>query len=180
MKRLWVLLFVLAAVVVAKPASAQGLKAEGFYIGLSGGVGLTKLEFDNINLLDDSALTWKGAAGVRWRFFAVEFDYRQMSQVNAILPGSEITAESKGFTGSLLLILPVGPIDLYARGGYHRATTKVGLLDDIEETQEWAPIYGGGLAIRIGSFSLRAEYERPKLDAITDLHQVTGGFTVAF
>ncbi|NKB90332.1 MAG: outer membrane beta-barrel protein [Acidobacteria bacterium] len=180
MKRLWVLLLLAAVVWVAEPVEAQGLKAEGFYIGGSVGAGLTKLEFDQINLLDDSALVWKVGAGYRWRFFAIEFDYRQLSQLNAILPGSEITADSKGFTGSLLLILPAGPIDLYARGGGHRATTKVGLGDDITETEEWALMYGGGIAFRIGSFSLRAEYERPQLDAISDLHQVTAGFTVAF
>ena len=83
MKRLWILLPLLAVVAFAEPASAQGLKAEGFYIGASAGAGLTKLEFENINLLDDSALVWKVGAGWRWRFVAIEFDYRQLSQLNA-------------------------------------------------------------------------------------------------
>lgn len=182
MKKLWILVPVLLMFAYAEPALAQGgkLQAQGFYIGGSGGVGLTKLDFDEINLLDDSALLWKAVAGVRWRYFALEFDYRSLSQVKAVFPGSELTAKSKGFTGSLLLILPVGPIDLFGRGGGHRATTTVGFGDDLNETKEWVLVYGGGLGIRMGSFALRFEYERLDLEAITELNQLTGGFTIAF
>jgi len=182
MKRLWVLVPVLLMFAYADPAFAQGgqLKAQGFYIGGSAGVGLTKLDFDEINLLDDSALVWKAVAGFRWRYFALEFDYRSMSQVKAVFPGSELTAKSKGFTGSLLLILPLGPIDFYGRGGGHRATSTVGFLDDLVETKEWVLVYGGGIGFRVGSFALRFEYERLDLEAITEVNQVTGGFTVAF
>ena len=58
MKKLWVLVTALLLFAYAEPAFAQGgkLKAQGFYIGGSAGVGLTKLDFDDINLLDDSAL----------------------------------------------------------------------------------------------------------------------------
>jgi len=182
MKRLWVLVPVLLMLAYATPALAQGgkLKAQGIYIGASGGVGLTKLDLSEINLLDDSALVWKAVAGYRWRYFAVEFDYRSLSQVKAVFPGSELTAKSKGFTGSLLLILPLGPIDLFGRGGGHRATSDVGFLDDIERTEEWALVYGGGIGFRVGSFALRAEYERLDLEAISELNQITGGFTIAF
>lgn len=182
MKKLWVVVPVLLMLTYAGPTFAQGgkLKAQGFYIGGSGGVAQTKLDFDQINLLDDTAVVWKAVAGFRWRYFAVEFDYRSMSQVKAVFPGSELTAESKGFTGSLLLILPLGPIDLFGRGGGHRATANVGFGNDIVETKEWSLVYGGGLGLRIGSFALRVEYERLDLEAITELNQVTGGFTVAF
>lgn len=182
MKRLWVLVPVLFLFAHAEPALAQGgkLKAQGFYIGGSGGVGLAKLDFDEINLLDDSALVWKAVTGFRWRYFAVEFDYRSLSQVKAVFPGSELTAQSKGFTGSLLLILPLGPIDFFGRGGGHRATSTVGFGEDLVETKEWVLLYGGGLGIRVGSFALRFEYERVDLEAIAALNQLTGGFTIAF
>jgi hypothetical protein len=181
MKKLWVLLPVLCLVAYAAPAAAQGkLKAEGFYIGASGGLGLTKLDIDEINLLDDSSVAWKAITGYRSRNFAMEFDYRSLSEVKAIFPGSELTASAKGFATSALLILPLGPVDLYGRGGVWRASTKVGFGADIVEDKQWAWMYGAGLAVRIGSFSLRAEYERPSLEAISNLHIVTGGFTVAF
>ncbi len=182
MKKLWVLVTVLLLFAYAEPVLAQGgkLQAQGVYIGGSGGVGLTKLDFDDINLLDDSAVVWKAVVGFRWRHFSVEFDYRSMSQVKAVFPGSELTAESNGFTGSVLLILPLGPLDLFGRGGGHRATSTVGFGDALTETKEWSLVYGGGIGIRIGSFALRAEYERLDLEAIAELNQVTGGFTVAF
>jgi len=182
MKRLWVLVTVLLLFAYADSALAQGgkLKAQGFYIGGSGGVGLTKLDFDAINLLDDSALVWKAVTGYRWRYFALEFDYRSLSQIKAVFPGSELTAKSKGFTGSLLLILPLGPVDIFGRGGGHRATSTVGFNEDLTETKEWSLLYGGGLGIRVGSFALRFEYERLDLEAISELNQVTGGFTIAF
>jgi len=182
MKKLWILVTALLLFAYAEPALAQGgkLKAQGFYIGGSAGVGLTKLDFDEINLLDDSALVWKAVAGFRWRYFAIEGDYRALSSVSAVFPGSELTAESKGFTGSLLLILPVGPIDIFGRGGGHHATSTVGFGEDLAETKEWVLVYGGGLGFRVGSFALRVEYERLDLEAISELNQVTGGFTVAF
>jgi hypothetical protein len=182
MKKLWVVVPVLLMFAYAEPALAQDgkLKAEGFYIGGSAGVGLAKVDLDEINLLDDSALAWKAAAGFRWRYFAIEFDYRSMSQVAAVFPGSELTAKSKGFTGSLLLILPLGPVDIFGRGGGHRATSTVGFLDDLTETKEWVLLYGGGLGFRVGSFALRFEYERLDIEAIAEMNQITGGFTVAF
>ena len=181
MKRLWVIAPVLLLLAYAEPALAQGkLKAEGLYIGASGGLGLTKLDVEEINLLDDSSVAWKVVSGFRSRNFAMEFDYRSLSEVKAIFPGSELTASAKGFAGSALLILPLGPVDLYGRGGVWRATSKVGFGEDIEELKEWAWMYGGGLAFRIGSFALRVEYERPSLELISELHQVTGGFTIAF
>jgi len=182
MKRLWVLVPVLLLSVYGESALAQGgkLGAQGVYIGGSAGVGLTKLDFNQINLLDDSSLVWKAVAGYRWRYFALELDYRSLSQVKAVFPGSEVTAESKGFTGSLLLILPLGPIDLFGRGGGHRATSTVGLGNNLVETKEWVLLYGGGLGFRVGSFALRFEYERVDLEAIAQLNQVTGGFTIAF
>ncbi len=182
MKRLWVLAPVLLLFVYAEPALAQGgkLQAEGFYIGGGAGVSLTKLDLDEISLIDDTSVQWKAIAGFRWRFFALEFDYRSLSEVRSAIPGSELTAESRGFTGSALLILPVGPIDLFGRVGGHRATSDVGFGASLVETKEWAVIYGGGLGLRLGPVTLRAEYERPQLDAMTDLHQVTGGLLIAF
>ena len=196
MKRLWVFaLLLLLALTSFEPALAQNqqssqggkLKAQGIYIGGSAGVGLTKLDLDEINLLDDSSLAWKAVAGYRWRNFAVEFDYRSLAKLEATIPGSELTAEAKGFSGSALLLLPLGPVDFFGRIGTFRATTKIGIGDAVNETKEWALIYGGGLGFRAGSFTIRAEYERPKLEPLIDgvasnveLHQFTGGFTIAF
>jgi hypothetical protein len=179
MKRLWVLAAVLCILVYAAPAEAQ-LKAQGLYIGASGGAGLTKLSIDEIDLIDDTSLVWKAAVGYRMRFLAFEIDYRSMSKVKALFPGSEVAAQSKGFTGSALLILPAGPIDFFARGGGHYATSEIGVGADIGETKAWSLLYGAGLGIRVGSFALRFEYERPQIEVIPDLHQLTVGFTIAF
>ncbi len=181
MKRLWVLGLLAAGLVCADSALAQGkLKAEGVYLGGSAGAGLTKLDIDNVDLLDDTSLAWKAVVGFRSRYFAVEFDYRSLQEVNSVIPGSEITAKTKGFTGSALLILPVGPVDIFGRAGGFRATSTIGIADNITETKEWALVYGGGLGLRVGSFTLRVEYERPQLEAIEDLHLLMGGFTIAF
>jgi hypothetical protein len=179
MKRLWVLLPVVAVLVYAEPAHAQ-LKAQGIYIGASGGVGLTKLNFDEIDLLDDTALVWKAVVGYRARFFAFEIDYRSLSQLKALFPGSELVAKSNGFTGSALLILPLGPIDIFGRGGGHYSTSEFGFGNDAVETKAWSLLYGAGLGLRIGNFALRVEYERPQIEAISELHQMTAGFTIAF
>lgn len=176
--------FVLSLVVVAtgllyvQPALAQsggGLQAQGPYIGGAAGGGWLKSEDGSF---DEVGVAWKVLSGFRSKFFAIEADYRNMGSITGALEGLKST--TKGFQTSALLMLPVGPLDLYGRGGAFFWKNKVAVGDVSEEIDGTAFGYGGGLAVRIGGFSLRAEYEVAQIEELNNPWIATGGITIAF
>ncbi len=163
------------------PALAQGgLAAEGSYIAGSIGAALIRLDVDEINLIDDTTIAWKAGAGHRSRYIAFEIDYRSLRELTASFPGSDLTARTTGFQGSMLLILPAGPFEIFGRGGWFRWKHETGIAGDITETKGTDFVYGAGAALRLGTFSLRAEYERFRVDFLQDLQMVTAGITIGF
>lgn len=179
MKRLWGITALSTILLYATPAAAQ-MAASGPYIGGAIGGATVKLDLNEINLIDDTALAWKVLAGYRWKNFAIEADYRAMEKLTAVFPGSDVTSRTRGFQGSALLFLPVGPVDFFGRAGAFRWTLETGLANVIEETTGTDFAYGGGIALRIGSASLRAEYERSQIEGLTNPHMITAGVTLAF
>ena len=165
----------------ASPAFAQrGLAAEGSYIAGSIGAALIRLDVDEINLIDDTTIAWKAGVGYRSRYIAFEIDYRLLSELTAIFPGSDLTARTTGFQGSVLLIFPAGPFEIFGRGGWFRWKHETGIAGEITETKGADFAYGAGAALRLGTFSLRAEYERFRVDFLQDLQMVTAGITIGF
>ncbi len=180
MRRLWEIGVLVVLVGASSPVLAQGLQAEGPYIAGSAGAALIRLDIDDINLIDDTTIAWKAGAGLRSRYVAFEVDYRSLRELTAIFPGADLTAETTGFQASMLLILPAGPFEIFGRGGWFRWKHQTGIVDEITETTGTDFAYGAGAALRLGSFSLRAEYERFKVDFLRDLQMVTAGITIGF
>lgn len=181
MRRLWEIGVLVVLLGYASPALAQGgLAAEGPYIAGSVGAALIRLDLDEINLIDDTTIAWKAGAGYRSRYLAFEVDYRSLNKLTAAFPGADLTASTTGFQGSMLLILPAGPFEIFGRGGWFRWKHLAGVADDITETTGTDFAYGAGAALRLGTFSLRAEYERFQVDFLRDLQMVSAGITIGF
>ena len=179
MKRLWEIGVLVVVRGHASPALAQGgLAAQGTYIAGSIGAAAIRLDADEINLIDDTTITWKVGLGQRWRYFAFEIDYRSLNELTAIFPGADLTMSTTGFQGSMLLILPAGPLGIFGRGGLFRWKHRSGIAEDITETKGADFAYGAGVALRLGSFSLRAEYERFQVEFLRDLQMVSAGITI--
>jgi hypothetical protein len=156
-------------------AQGEGMKAQGIYIG--GAVGGGFLKTDD-GFFDDASVAWKGMLGFRTKFFALETDYRHLGSITGALSG--VKSKTKGFQASGLLMIPVGPVDLYGRGGafFWKNTITAGSLDTEIDGTDFA--WGGGVALRLGSFSLRAEYERAEIEELDKPWIATLGMTIAF
>jgi hypothetical protein len=59
-----------------------------------------------------------------------------------------------------LLIFPLGPIDLYGKGGVIEAKTESSVGGMSTSRSSSSGFYGAGVGLRVWKIGLRAEYER--------------------
>ncbi len=158
-----------AAALAASLGSTSALAVDnGIYVGAS--VGDTNVDFDNVGGfdIDDDATSFKLNAG--WRILdwvGIEANYVDLGEVDGDFTaepfeGERLEYEADGFNISGLLFLPVGPVDLFARGGFITWDAKARLPDiegasDSDDGTDFS--YGVGAQFRVWSLSLRAEYE---------------------
>ncbi len=165
----------------ASPALAQ-MKAQGIYIGGALGLGTVKQTIEEVDVIDDASFGLKLIGGYRMKFFALELDYRNLGTAKGAVEGVE--TRTTGFVASLMAMIPLGPVDLLGRGGTFihnvNAVLDPGAGQGEDEVKDTTFIYGFGLAVRLGSLSIRGEAE--KLDIAT--HESTwlysAGLTLAF
>lgn len=158
------LLALLALLAFSVPAGAA---ESGFYIGA--GIGQATFQEDlPSGEFDEEDMAWKAYAGYRFGGlipiidFAGELTYRDFGNPDAA--GAEF--EASGYDASLLGIVTLGPIDLFARiglGNYEVKSSFGGVSNDDDETSE---LYGVGAGFRIGKLNIRAEWERVEPDGV--------------
>jgi OOP family OmpA-OmpF porin len=160
----------LAVTLVLASAAAQAAD-NGFYLG----AGVTQAKLDNVGddfdtgdldefEIDDTA--FKIIAGFRpLDFLAVEANYMDLGSADENIGGIQFSADAKAFGAYVLGFLPVGPVDLYAKGGLVRWETEssaTGLFDIDDDGTEFG--YGAGAQVRLGSLAARLEYEQFDVD----------------
>jgi OOP family OmpA-OmpF porin len=166
----------LAAVTLA---GAPALAADnGVYLGA--GVGASGLEDDELDF-DGDATGYKVIAG--WRFLdwlAVEGNYVDFGSADDTVLGERIEADADGMSLSALVFLPVGPVDLFGRVGavdWSADVSSVSIGDFSDDGTDLT--YGIGAQFRLGSLSLRAEYELFELGD-SDVDMISVGITWTF
>jgi opacity protein-like surface antigen len=155
--------FIAAAALAAALGSTSALAVDnGIYVGAS--VGDSGVDFDNNEgfNFDDSATGYK--LNVGWRvldWFAVEANYIDLGSTDGTFQGERAEFESKGFNFSALGLLPVGPVDVFARAGFISWDADAKLPDfDLKTSDDGMDFsYGAGAQFRVWSLTLRAEYE---------------------
>jgi OOP family OmpA-OmpF porin len=161
-----------AAALAATLGSTSALAVDnGIYVGAS--VGETAVEADlNPSLpnadFDESDTSYK--LNVGWRILdwvAVEANYVDLGSPKDTLQDeggqdANIEFDADGINFSALLFLPVGPVDLFARGGFISwdASLSQEGLGEIGSDDGMDLSYGAGAQFRVWSLTLRAEYER--------------------
>ncbi len=160
----------LAVTLVLASAAAQAAD-NGFYLG----AGVTQAKLDNVGddfdtgdldefEIDDTA--FKIIAGFRpLDFLAVEANYMDLGSADENIGGVQFSADAKAFGAYVLGFLPVGPVDLYAKGDLVRWETEssaTGLFDIDDDGTEFG--YGAGAQVRLGSLAARLEYEQFDVD----------------
>jgi hypothetical protein len=130
---------------------------------------------------------FKGIVGFRpLDSFAIEANYVDLGEaqiplnvacVQAPCP-AEASIDSQAVSVSAVGLFTLPLVDLFARVGYARwESEQAGFAPQDRDGRD--PTYGAGLQVRVGSFALRAEYERIELDG-DDIDLTSIGFTYTF
>lgn len=170
--------FVLAGLMLAAvPTLAH---AQGLYLGGALGVGTIKESIEGVSVIDDATFGVKLIAGYRAGFLAIEVDYRNLGTAKGVASGVE--TRTTGFTASLLGILPLGPVDVFARGGAFVHDIKLTLDPSAaqDELKDTTFLYGVGLAFHLGPITLRGEGEKLDIATQDTTWMYSLGATVAF
>jgi len=179
----------LPALTLALAGTAAQAADHGFYLGVS--VSQVKLDnvgedfgtgdLDNFNFdLDDTS--WKLVAGFRpLDHFSVELNYIDLGKESRSFAGSQFRVDGKAYGAFVLGFLPVGPVDLFAKGGLVRWETDargpLGFRFDDDGTEFG---YGAGVQVRLGSLAARLEYEQFDVDNTDGVELLSLGATWTF
>lgn len=163
----------LPALVLALVGTAAQAADSGVYLG----AGVSQVKLDNVgkdfnsgNLndfkLDDTS--WKLIGGFRpIDNFAAELNYYDLGDESKTVGGQPFRADGKAYGAFAVGFLPVGPVDLFAKGGLVRwesnavAGGPLGFRFDDKGTEFG---YGAGVQARLGSLGGRLEYEHFDVD----------------
>ena len=168
------LMLTIAALALSASASAAD---NGLYLG--GSIGQSNVDIDRgLARIDENDTAYKIIAGLRpLDWLAVEASYVNFGKPEK---GTQ-KADSDGVTAFVVGFFPIGPIDLFAKGGLINADTSVitsGTKVFSEKGTEFA--YGAGAQFRLLSLSVRAEYERFDVNKVNDLNMFSIGVTYTF
>jgi hypothetical protein len=175
------------AVTLALFGTAAQAADNGFYLG----AGVSQVKLDNVGddfgtgSLDDFELddtSWKLIAGFRpLDNFAVELNYMDLGDESATIAGANFNFEAKAYAAYAVGFFPVGPVDLYAKGGLVRVETEgsgpLGFRFDDDGTEFG---YGAGVQVRLGSLGARLEYEQFDVDNTDGVEMLSLGVTWTF
>jgi hypothetical protein len=150
---------------------------DGPYIGASIGQSSFKDDFQNVNF-DEDDTGWKVFGGARWGMLGIEGGYVDFG--NPAVAGGNIESDASGFDLFGMLILPLGPVDLFGKVGgiWWETESRVGDVRTDDDGVDLA--WGLGLGLRLGSFQIRAEYERFEIGDLDELSMISIGGAFIF
>ena len=184
-----IILCVICIVIVSTiPAQAAD---NGFYVG--GSIGGSDFEISDLDpdlgdlRFDKGDTSYKLFAGFRFlSFLAVEAGYVDLGSPTDYVgeDGIKIDISLKGWEAFGLGILPVGPVDLFAKVGVISwdADIRAALFDEIDRESDSGTdlAWGLGVALRLGSVALRVEGERYEIQDADEIYSYMVGATWTF
>jgi hypothetical protein len=137
--------------------------------------------------IDDDDFGWKIYLGLRaTRWIAFETGYVSFGQVGATAVSQQINAAADGWSTSLVFTLPIGPLELFAKGGLINWEVEEMIIDGLlgieDEFDDEGSDYtaGFGASMNLGRFAVRAEVEMFNLPGIENLYMLSVGATLRF
>jgi hypothetical protein len=185
----------LSLMIILAAAAVPAVAIEnGFYIGGSiGGSSLEVQDFDEefgAFRFSDGDTAFKLFGGIRFlNFLAVEAGYVDLgdpTDVIASIEGDELEVQIgvKGWDAFAIGLLPLGPVDLFAKVGVVSWDADiVAVLDNVIDSDSDSgtdAAYGIGVALRLGNVSLRAEGEQFDIGDAEDVYMFSVGATFTF
>lgn len=183
----------MVALIIATAFSLPATAADnGLYVGGSLGQASLDIKDTDIDLGDidfnDTDTAYKLFAGFRFlSFLAVEAGYVDFGNPSDLVGEDgalDVRVDLDGWQASALGILPIGPVDLFAKVGLVSwdADIRAAFEDIVDRDSDSGtdPTFGLGVALRLGSFAVRAEGELFDVDGTDDLYMVSVGATYTF
>lgn len=160
-------------------ASTATMAADnGIYLGAS--VGQANVEIDRgLAQVDSDDTGFKFIAGIRpLDWFAVEASYVNFGEPK----DGSFSVDADGISAFGVFFLPVGPIDVFAKGGLISFDSSVKLRNfgDVARDDGTDFAYGVGVQFRLLSLGVRAEFEKFDIDKVEDANMVSIGVTYTF
>ncbi|MET0279707.1 MAG: outer membrane beta-barrel protein [Steroidobacteraceae bacterium] len=162
-------LAIVGGIIAAQPAHAQ-VPGVDFYLGAGVGTGNVAITDPDgaVGQFKEDHTAFKFYGGVRAASFGAELEYMNFGSTSGDF-GADTDVNGKltgvaGF-GVLYLPLPLPVVDVYGKAGFARLNRKITDLTPGDfSTKDTEFAYGGGVQVKLGSFALRAEYERFNTD----------------
>lgn len=159
-------------------AASAGAADNGFYLGASIGQSNVKIE-QGLARVDGDDTGYKLIAGIRpLDWLAVEASYIDFGTVK----DGAAKSDNNGVSAFVVGFLPVGPVDLFAKGGLVKSDSSVHLngLGKAFDSDGTDFAYGVGAQFRLLGLGLRAEYEVFDVKDVKDLNMLSVGVTYTF
>ncbi len=152
------------------PAQAQ---VPGLDVYVGGGVGQSDSDFSGD--FDEKDFAWKVFVGARaFSFVGAELNYIDFGKPSS--GGASVKYKAFAGYGVFYVPLPLPILDVYVKGGLARIDANPSASISTDDTKF---AYGAGVQLKFGSFALRGEYEKFKIeDAKPSLLSV--GFSKSF
>lgn len=160
----------LTAAMLGVAATFQARAADGLYLGA--GVGQSTVKDDTTGgTFDSTATGYKAFAGYRFNKIPIVDLAGEVGYVDFGKPSQDVGSQRVDFKlhgGYLagLLIFPIGPFDLYGKGGAMswKAESNVGATNASRSGTD--AFYGVGAAFYFWKLGVRAEYERYQIKEV--------------
>jgi opacity protein-like surface antigen len=168
---------------LAALAMSSAVSAQGVYLG--GSVLQSRFDSDDFDVsdVDEEDTGWKAFVGVRpTRHFAIEGGFTQFgeAQAPAVAVGGPFESKAEALSLFGVGILPVGPVDLFAKAGVARIKAEGNVDAVFFDNKETEFAYGVGAQFNLGRLGIRAEYEKFDTDTIGDLDVISLGVVFSF
>jgi OOP family OmpA-OmpF porin len=160
-------------------ASTASMAADnGIYLGAS--LGQANVDINQgIAQIDENDTGFKIIAGIRpLDWFGIEANYVNFGEPEQ----NGLSVKADGISGFGVFFLPVGPVDVFAKGGVISFDTnlKAKNIGDIYRDDGTDFAYGVGVQFRLLSLGIRAEYEKFDIDNVKDANMLSIGVTYTF
>jgi len=172
-----------AVAVLAGVGMSSSMASEGLYLGASGMQ--SRFDSDNFDVddVDEEDTGWRIIAGYRASpNFAIEGAFTQFGKAEApaVSVGGPFEAKAEALSVFGVGLMPVGPVELYAKVGAARIKAEGNVGAVLFEDKAIELAYGAGAQFTFGRVALRAEYEKFDTDVIGDLDVISAGVTFSF